>query len=768
MVLRFTSAHWGSYQFDTDANPVRLRPFADDPAPSEIGAGWQDAAFDPAVRIARPAIRKGWLEGDAGAARNNDAFVEVPWGEALDLAGGALKQTIAAHGNKAIYGGSYGWASAGRFHHAQSQLRRFLNLAGGYTGSKDTYSHAAAAVLFPHVLGMSNQQFAEDLTSWPQIADHCTLMLAFGGISTRTAQIAAGGVTEHDIGHWMQKAGENGMQTLCISPLANDVDAVAGLSWQSIRPGSDTALMMALTHELIVNGVHNTAFLERYVTGWDTYQDYLLGKTDGHPKSPDWAAPTCDISADTMRALARRLPQERVMVSLAWGMQRGDHGEQPIWAGLALAAALGQIGQPGTGFGFGYGSTNMGGRPQRFISWPALSQGPSNVLDYIPVARIADMLLHPGAQYAYDCETRQYPDIKLVYWAGGNPFHHHQDLGKLEQAWTRPETVIVHDHSWTATARRADIVLPCTTPLERDDLMLNRKDNRLLYMSRIRAPMGDARDDYAIFSDLAERLGVAGDFTEGRNVEDWHRHIWEQTCAVGVQEGIELPDFESFRAQGVFQTGTDEMSRTALGDFARDPEAHPLRTPSKRIEVFSDTIAQQNLPDCAGHPTWYPPAEQTSAEVPELFHLISNQPRTRLHGQLDNGPVAKASKTKDRETCWMQTDAAQAIGLSAGDVVLLHNARGGCLAGLELDANMRSDCVVLPTGAWLDLQDTHRGRICVHGNPNMLTIDKGTSGLGQGNIAHTAVVQIEKWEGPVPEISVHHPPRFITRSGDQS
>ncbi|WP_299733922.1 molybdopterin-dependent oxidoreductase [uncultured Tateyamaria sp.] len=764
MALKFTSSHWGSYQFDSSDDPVRLRTFADDPAPSDIGAGWQDAAFDADVRIARPAIRKGWLYGDRGAARNDDAYVEVPWDEALDFAAQAMTQTIEAHGNQAIYGGSYGWASAGRFHHAQSQLRRFLNLAGGYTGSKGTYSHAAAEVLIPHILGMTNGQFAENLTTWDQIADNCTLMLAFGGISARTAQIAAGGVTEHDVAAWMQRAGANGMQTLCISPLMNDVDAVAGLSWQSIRPGSDTALIMALTHELIVKGWHDTAFLDRCVTGWDTYQAYLTGAADGQAKSSEWAAPLCDIAAEDIRALARRLPKERVMVSMAWGMQRSDHGEQPIWAGLALAAALGQIGQPGTGFGFGYGSTNMGGRPQRFISWPALSQGPAKVLDYIPVARISDMLLYPGEVFTYDCETRRYPDIKLVYWAGGNPFHHHQDLNRLERAWMRPETIIVHDHSWTATARRADIVLPCTTPLERDDLMLNRKDNRLLYMSRLRAPMGEARDDYAIFNGLARRLGFKDAFTEGRSVEDWQRHIWELAVAVGTSQGLKLPDYDHFKAQGVFQCETDTESRTTLGDFVNDPQVHPLNTPSKRIEIFSDRIARENLPDCAGHPTWYAPSEKTDSVAAGWFHLISNQPRTRLHAQLDNGPIAKAAKTNGRETCWMKTQAAQALGLQAGDVVLLHNARGGCLAGLQLDPDMRADCVVLPTGAWLDLQDTPRGRICVHGNPNILTLDKGTSGLGQGNIAHTAVVQIEKWDGPAPPVRVHQQPRFTTKT----
>lgn len=764
MALKYTSSHWGTYQFDPAEMPVRLVPFSADPDPSVIGQGWQEASLDRQVRIKRPAIRKGWLAQDQGAQRCNDNFVEVPWDEALDITADVLGKTIDNHGNRAIFGGSYGWASAGRFHHAQSQLRRFLNLSGGYTSMRNTYSHAAAEVLLPRVIGFSNKEFEEELTTWPLIAEHCTFMLAFGGVSTRTAQIASGGTTAHDVGYWMTRAAGNGMKTLCISPLASDCDALPGLSWQSIRPGSDTALMMALTHELIVNDWADRGFIARCVSGWQPYEDYLCGTSDGVVKSADWAAPLCDIASEDIRALAARLQGEKVMVSLTWGIQRADHGEQPIWAGLALAAALGQIGQPGAGFGFGYGSTNMGGRPQRFIRWPAMSQGTAKVLDFIPVARIADMLLDPGASYTYDGEIRTYPDIKLVYWAGGNPFHHHQDLARLEQAWMRPETVIVHDHSWTATARRADIVLPCTAPLERDDLMLNPRDNRLVYMSRLTEPIAHARDDFVIFGGLAERLGFFEKFTEGRDVESWLRHLWDQTCAVAAEEGLDLPDFETFREIGMVQPQMDDRNHIAFAEFIADPANASLKTPSGRIEIFSDRIAALDLSDCVGHPAWYPPTEGTFDAAKDVFHLISNQPKTRLHGQLDNGPVSKASKTKGRETCTMQTDAALALGFAAGDVILLQNARGGCLAGLRLDPDMRADCIVLPTGAWLDIQDTPTGRICVHGNPNMLTIDKGTSGLGQGNIAHTAVVTVSKWKSPLPDITVRKPPTFEART----
>lgn len=765
MAKRYTAAHWGAYRIEGWGDDLRLEPLAEDPAPSRIGRGWVSAARDSRVRVQRPAVRKGWLDGDRGAARNDDAFVELPWDEALDLAAKELQRVREDHGNGAIYGGSYGWSSAGRFHHAQSQMRRFMNQIGGYVAARDTYSHAAGEVILPHITGMSNKDIEEGMTSWPLIARHCTMFLAFGGVSGRTAQIAAGGTSSHEVDDWMARAAAGGMQTICISPLRSDLANLPNARWLPVRAGSDVALMLALIHELVSSDRHDRRFLDRFTSGWAQFRAYVMGESDGQPKSAEWAAPFCDLSADRIRELADELSQNRVMVSVNWGLQRADHGEQTVWAGLALAAVLGQIGQPGTGFGFGYGSTTPPGRPKRFISWPSVPQGRNPVTDFIPVARISDMLLNPGATYHYNGEARRYPDIRLVYWVGGNPFHHHQDLLRLEQAWQRPETVIVHDHSWTSTARRADIVFPVTSPLERDDIMINRRDPSLIYMSQAFPPMGEARDDHDIFAGLAGRFGVADAFTEGRSEMGWLRWLWDGCQQVAQEEGFDLPDFDSFRQAGRFQVPNEDASRILFDRFVADPDENPLATESGRLTLFNQRIAEMSMPDCPGHPSWHEPVEWTFAADEGQLHLLSQQPATRLHSQLDNGSEAAASKIAGREVARLHPSTAIAMGLHEGQIVLLHNARGGCLAGLQLDDQMRADCVVLPTGAWADLQQTSKGRICVHGNPNVLTIDKGTSALSQGNISHTTLVRVSPWEGPLPQVRVLDAPSFVARTG---
>src|SRR4029078_13020340 len=153
----------------------------------------------------------------------------------------------------------------------------------------------------------------------------------------------------------------------------------------------------------------------------------------------------------------------------------------------------------------------------------------NSVADFIPVPRIADMLLHSGERFDYNGQNLAYPDIRLVYWAGGNPFHHHQDLGRLRRGFCRPDTVIVHDSVWTATARHADIVLPATITLEREDIGASAGDPLLIAMHRAVAPYGDSRDDHAIVPGLAARLGFSEAFTEARSPREWLAHIYEPT-----------------------------------------------------------------------------------------------------------------------------------------------------------------------------------------------------------------------------------------------
>jgi biotin/methionine sulfoxide reductase len=763
MTQSLNSSHWGAFDpVVTDGRLVDVRPFARDPNPSPIIRSIPDAVYHHS-RVTQPAIREGWLKhgpGRANDGRGGDRFVPVSWERALDLVSGELKRVIHEHGNHTIFGGSYGWSSAGRFHHAQSQLRRFLGLIGGFTASRDTYSNAAGTVLAKNVLG-STQAVNGPGTSWQSIVEHTNLVVAFGGIPIRNTQVTPGGVGEHTTRGWLTKAHAAGVKFCNISPMRDDTAAFLEAEWIAPRPHSDTALMLALAHTLVAEGLHDREFLDRCSSGFEKFCDYLLGRTDGVVKSAEWAAALSEIPAATIRDLARRMARSRTFIVANWSLQRSDHGEQPFWAAIALAAILGQIGLPGGGFGFGYGSMEGLAGLARGGPYPALPVGRNPVRAFIPVARIADLLLNPGEPFQYDGHDLIYPDIRLVYWCGGNPFHHHQDLNRLIRAWRRPDTIIVHDPWWTATARHADIVIPATTTVERDDVGASPRDRFIIAMKQAIAPVAQARDDFATFSDLADRFGVRESFTEGRTAIEFIRHIYGAAREQAARMEMPWPDFDEFWARGYFEIPEASEPYVLFENFRRDPERYHLTTPSGRIELFSEKIAGYRYDDCPGHPAWMEPAEWLGSEKASTYplHLLTTQPETRLHGQMDMGRVSQASKIAGREPMRINRADANARGIRDGDVVRVFNDRGAILAGAIVSDELRPGVVQISTGAWYDPAEPGViGSLDKHGNPNVLTLDKGTSRLAQGPSAQTTLVQVEKFAGEPPPVSAFEPP----------
>jgi biotin/methionine sulfoxide reductase len=142
---------------------------------------------------------------------------------------------------------------------------------------------------------------------------------------------------------------------------------------------------------------------------------------------------------------------------------------------------------------------------------------------------------------AYNGQELTYPDIKLVYWAGGNPFHHHQDLNRLRTAWRKPDTIVFHEQFWTPAARMADIVLPATTSLERDDIGYGSREPFLIAMKKARDAVGEARDDYWIFAEIARRMGKGHDYTEGRDTMAWLKHLYELSRQKSAEAGVSIP-----------------------------------------------------------------------------------------------------------------------------------------------------------------------------------------------------------------------------------
>ncbi|MDQ2682382.1 MAG: molybdopterin-dependent oxidoreductase, partial [Chloroflexota bacterium] len=586
------SSHWGAFEAVVENGSVTgVVPWAGDQHPSPLLANIPGSTEHKA-RISQPHVRAGWLRDGSGPSdrRGSDELVPVSWDEALDLAATELRRVIEAHGNRAIYGGSYGWSSAGRFHHAQSQLHRFLNVLGGYVGHVNTYSNAAGEVILDRVVG-SMRDVIFKATAWEVIAEHTDLVLAFGGLPLKNSAVSPGGASRHVMRNQLIAAAERGCEFVYVSPLKDDLIDEAGGTWIAPIPGTDVPIMLAMAYVLLDEGLADRAFIDRYTAGFDEFARYLCGEDDGTPKTPEWAAEISGIPASTIAELARKLVRGRTLISVSWSLQRTQHGEQPPWAALALAAMTGQIGLPGGGYGFGYASMASVGEDSHMLGAPLLPQGQNPVRDFIPVARISDMLLNPGAEFDYDGQRLTYPDIKVVYWGGGNPFHHHQDLARLRRALGRVDTVIVHDPYWTPMARHADIVFPSTVTLERDDIGAASTDPLIVAMKQGVEPFAQARDDYATFTELARRLGKEQDFTEGRSAAEWLRHIYDVWADRVERRWPEVPTFEEFQERGFVELPLPEKPTVMFEAFREDPEGKPLRTLSGRIEIHSETIA---------------------------------------------------------------------------------------------------------------------------------------------------------------------------------
>ncbi|MES3000850.1 MAG: molybdopterin-dependent oxidoreductase [Pseudomonadota bacterium] len=760
-------SHWGAYEVDRSGAAPTLRAWRGDPDPSPIGLGMLDAYASP-LRIQRPAVRAGWLEGRRRTGRGCEPFVEVSWDEALDLVAGELRQVIDRHGNEAVFAGSYGWSSAGRFHHAQGQVHRFLNMLGGYVRHNDSYSLGAGRVVMPHIVADMDSLVSMH-HSWEVLARHTRLFVSFGGVPHGNSQVNPGGAMAHRARPGLRSLAAAGCRIVNISPVRADLQ-VEGVEaeWIPIRPNTDAAALLAIAHEIISCGNVDQAFVESHCVGFGRWRDYVMGVTDAQPKSPAWAEKITGVPARVLSDLARDLARTRSFVNPNWSLQRADHGEQPFWAGVGVAALLGQIGLPGGGFGVGYGPTNIAGGRHKRVPGPTFSQRRNAVEAFIPCARISDMLLAPGATFSYNGREHRYPDIELVYWVGGNPFHHHQDLHRLARAWAKPRAVIVHEQVWNTCARMADIVLPVTASVERDDIGSAAREPLLVAMRKVMPAPGEARDDYEIFSALSRRLGVERELTEGRSVADWLRHMYAEWAVKMGKLGYVAPAFDAFWRSGALEMPLPDEPVVMLEAFRRDPMAHPLKTPSGKIELFSERIASFGYEDCPGFAAWMEPSEWLGSPKAAAFplHLLSNQPSTKLHSQLDFSSLSLSRKVAGREAILLSPDDARARGIVDGDLVRVFNARGACLAGAVVSPDVMPGVVRIATGAWWDpLEPGNPDSLDAHGNANTLTRDAGASRLSQGCAAQTCLVDVEKFKGEPPPMRAHTLPTIVPRAG---
>ena len=765
---RLTATHWGIIRAYVEAGRLaRVQPFAKDAhSPSPVIQAFADRVYTP-DRVKYPMVRKGFLESGAKSDRTERGrgdFVRVSWDKALDLVASELERVKAAYGNEAIHTGSVDWHSVGKLHNSPVLLRRLLGQFGGFVDNSGDFSIAAAMVILPHVIG--GTEVYDQPTAWTTVLANTDLVVLWGADLLKNNQIGWE-PTDHTTYEYLPKLKAKGTRVVSIDPRITDTAAYLGADWIALRPNTDTALMLALMHTLYTEKLYDEKFVKTYTVGFKKFLPYLLGESDGQAKTPEWAAAITTVPADRIRALARAMAKGRTMLMSGWAIQRQDHGEQPYWALVTLAAMLGDIGLPGGGFGLSYHYANGGSLTANGAALGGIPAGDNPVKTVVPYAHgLSDLLLNPGKVVDYNGEKITYPDIKLVYWAGGNPFSHQMNRNRQIEAWRRPETVIVNEMFWTNTAQFADIVLPVNTTFERNDIVSvsEYSDHYIVAMPKLVESQYESRSDYEIFSAIAKRLGLEAAYTEGKSDMAWIESFYREALGDAKKKGLSMPDFGTFwNETGVveFPIPAEAKNYVRFADFRADPIENALGTPSGKIQIYSREIEKFAYDDCPPHPTWLEPIEWLGSNkaVQHPLHIISPHPKYRLHSQMDNTWLREAYEVAGREPIWINPADANKRGIASGDVVRVFNDRGAALAGAIVTERIRKGVVMLQEGAWYDPDKPGEvGALCKHGNINLVTLDKGTSKLAQGNIANTALVEVEKVTGTPPTVTAFTPP----------
>ncbi len=771
-----TGAHWGVLKAKIKDGKVvsssnALKNSVSNPLHSTI----PDLIYAP-TRVKYPMVRKSYLENPANPKpelRGSDEWVKVSYEDAIKLIAKELKATYKQKGKEGVFAGSYGWKSSGNLHNARILLQRFMGMAGGYVGVSGDYSTGASQVIMPYVVG--SIEVYEQQTSFSSVLNNTQVIVIWGAdpmITLRNAWTLNEG-TGLDFFEQLKKSGKH---IISIDPVRNMSCDYLGAEWIAPLPNTDVALMLGIMHTMLKTNQYDKGFLEDYTTGFEQFKSYLLGESDGIAKDATWASKICGIPAQKIESLAKLFFTNRTMLMSGWGMQRAHHGEQTHWALVTLACMIGQIGLPGGGFGLSYhysnggsptatapvvGGINLGNAESGGAEW--LMQGSAH---NFPLARISDALLNPGKTIQHNGKNITYTDIDFIYWAGGNPLVHHQDTNTFIKAWRKPRTIVVNEIYWTPTARLADIVLPITTSYERNDISMSGDYSNLhiVPMKQLVEKQFESVDDYKVFCDLAKEFGIYDKFSEGKSEMQWLKEFYDQALKQAQGLMVTMPDFESFWEANEplkFEIPSESEEFVRYAEFREDPILNPLGTDSGLIEIYSQKIASYNYADCPPHPTWLEPIEWLGMEnKPAEFALITSHPALRLHSQCANTSLRKDYAIADKEPIWINTKDAANKGIKTGDVVKVSNKRGSVLAGAFVTDALKQGVVRLCEGAWYDPEVKGQiGSTCKNGSANVLTIDLPTSPLANGNIAHTGLVNIEKFSGELKDVCVFEAPQ---------
>jgi anaerobic dimethyl sulfoxide reductase chain A len=687
--------------------------------------------------------------------RGEGKFKRISWDEALTEIAQSLRKNIEAYGNESIYlnygTGTLGGTMTRSWPPGATMVARLMNCIGGYLNHYGDYSTAQIAVALDYTYG-GGWALGNSMAD----IENTKLIVLFGNNPAET-RMSGGGLT-----YCIEQAkARSNAKLIIIDPRYNDTGAGREDEWIPIRPGTDAALVAAMAYVMITENLIDKPFLDKYCVGFDEvtmpasapknghYKAYILGEgADGIAKTPDWAAAITGIPASRIISLAREIATTKpAFIAQGWGPQRRSNGEFISRAIAMLPILTGNVGIHGGNTG---ARESAYGLP--FVRMPTLT---NPVQASIPMFLWTDAIVRGPQMTALTDGIRGVEKlsapIKFIWnYASNCLINQHAQINRTHeilQDESQCEMIVTIDNHLTSTAKYSDILLPDCTASEQMDFALDAyvaNMNYVIFADQVIQPSFECRNIYQMLSDLAEKLGVKEQFTEGRTQEEWLRHIYAQS-----REALpELPSFEEFRAQGIFKKVDPNGCFVAYEDFRRDPEKHPLQTPSGKIEIYSSRLAEIAK-------TWQlaegDVIDPLPIHVQSFEHygdpLMEKYPlqlsgfhyKARTHSTYGNVDVLQAANPQEM---WINPLDAASRQIKDGDKVRIFNDRGEVRVDAKVTPRIMPGVVGLGEGAWHDA-DMFGDKIDHAGCINVLTTQR-PSPLAKGNPQHSNLVQVER------------------------
>ncbi|PMG30462.1 hypothetical protein BCU94_10660 [Shewanella sp. 10N.286.52.C2] len=686
-----------------------------------------------------------------GPRGHTSSFVPCSWDEAFSTIAENLQKVYNEAGPSAVYphygtGRLYANYSGGDWRWAGQWGAKLLCEMGGYLSHYGTYSSSQQLAAMSHTYGGNASSTYTEMF-------HSDLVVAFGFNPAETRMSGGGGTYD-----WSTCT--KGKKVIMIDPRYSDSSLGKEDKWLAIRPGTDAALCEAVAYEIINQGKADKAFLDKYSIGFDSdtlpatakagsdYKSHILGLgEDGIAKTPLWAEKITGIAASDIKDLARDLMNASTpFICQGLGPQRHAIGEQSVRSIVMLPLLLGKVGIQGTNSGTwpGHGRSSISLSPKGNNPYPGS----------ISFFTWSDAI-ERGTEFTPEKDGLKGVDkldsnIKFIWnYAGNALINQHSDSFATHELLASRETdelfILVHDVFMTPSAKYADILLPDFTDLEHTDVSAfggTNQETVIPMTTSVDSPV-DAKGCFEVTYEIAKRLGKEGAVFEGKDYNQWLTELYQRDQA----NNTKLPDYKDLVEGGLYKIANPEFKNIAFSAFFSDPDANKLNTPSGKVEIYSETLAEMStswdLPEGDSipaipmyHKTWES-YEDTETREQYPLQLIGHHTKSRTHSSFHN---IKWLQESYEDAVWINPKDAAERGITDGAKVEIKNSRGSVIIAAKVTPLIMPGVTSLAQGAWLN-SDNLTGKVDIGGNVNSLTKYHPTP-IGKCNPQHTNLVEI--------------------------